>query len=176
MKPEEPKAKVPLDASDFVPGRGSVNDGSLQWNCTSCTMINHLSDLACVCCRSDAPAEVLSKSGSWRCSVCTFVDRTAAGACPMCGMPRPAEMAASLLHCSPNGQELKSSDTAHSKAAQRVAVPLGEKDECDVCFERPKAVAFLCGHRFCEVCGFHTKITACPTCQAPITNRIRLFS
>jgi hypothetical protein len=44
---------------------------------------------------------------------------------------------------------------------------------CDICIENPKRIAFRCGHVTCEDCA--PKLTACPTCRKPITDRIKLF-
>jgi len=44
---------------------------------------------------------------------------------------------------------------------------------CDICIENPKRIAFRCGHVTCEDCA--PKLTDCPTCRKPITDRIKLF-
>jgi hypothetical protein len=44
---------------------------------------------------------------------------------------------------------------------------------CAVCLDRPKQIAFLCGHQACELCA--PLFTECHTCRTPITGRIRLF-
>lgn len=49
-----------------------------------------------------------------------------------------------------------------------------EKDRsCVVCLERPKQVAFLCGHQACLECS--PLFQECPTCRLPIQGRIQLF-
>ena len=47
------------------------------------------------------------------------------------------------------------------------------KPICDICIEKPKQIAFRCGHVMCEECS--PKLTICPTCRVPITDRIKLY-
>ncbi|XP_077527293.1 E3 ubiquitin-protein ligase MIB2-like [Haemaphysalis longicornis] len=44
---------------------------------------------------------------------------------------------------------------------------------CGVCCERPRDVAFSCGHRACAQCARHFQ--TCPWCRKPITSRIALY-
>lgn len=44
---------------------------------------------------------------------------------------------------------------------------------CAVCMDRPKQIAFLCGHQACEQCS--PLFTECHTCRTPIEGRIRLY-
>lgn len=49
-----------------------------------------------------------------------------------------------------------------------------EKDKsCAVCLDRPKQVAFLCGHQACLQCS--PLLQECHTCRQPIQGRIQLF-
>ena len=51
---------------------------------------------------------------------------------------------------------------------------LEEKIECQICFERPKAVAFIpCGHQTCELCA--GKVTECYWCRIPIERLLNLY-
>lgn len=45
---------------------------------------------------------------------------------------------------------------------------------CSLCMERPKAVAFGCGHQTCSNCS-DAHQDSCPFCRQPISSRIRLF-
>lgn len=62
---------------------------------------------------------------------------------------------------------------------QHTVSPLVRKSEpaqtniCDICMEAPKRVAFRCGHIMCEDCS--PKLTVCPTCRVPVTDRIKLY-
>ncbi|WCJ28620.1 Copine (Calcium-dependent phospholipid-binding protein) family [Euphorbia peplus] len=45
---------------------------------------------------------------------------------------------------------------------------------CPICLTNGKDLAFNCGHMTCRDCG--TKVSNCPICRRPITNRLRLFA
>ena len=44
---------------------------------------------------------------------------------------------------------------------------------CTICMERPKTVAFLCGHRACVVCV--DGLRSCHMCRVPIQQKINLY-
>ena len=44
---------------------------------------------------------------------------------------------------------------------------------CTICMERPKTVAFLCGHRACNVCV--ETLRSCHMCRVPIQQKINLY-
>lgn len=44
---------------------------------------------------------------------------------------------------------------------------------CQVCMDKPKNVAFNCGHQSCENCSVN--LQACPYCRSTITSRIKLY-
>ena len=44
---------------------------------------------------------------------------------------------------------------------------------CTICMERPKTVAFLCGHRACTVCV--ETLRSCHMCRVPIQQKINLY-
>ena len=44
---------------------------------------------------------------------------------------------------------------------------------CTICMERPKTVAFLCGHRACAVCV--DGLRSCHMCRNPIVQKINLY-
>ena len=44
---------------------------------------------------------------------------------------------------------------------------------CTICMERPKTVAFLCGHRACIVCV--DGLRSCHMCRVPIQQKINLY-
>lgn len=44
---------------------------------------------------------------------------------------------------------------------------------CSVCLDKPRTLAFGCGHIVCVTCG--PQLTICPMCRAPVTSRIKLF-
>ena len=64
-----------------------------------------------------------------------------------------------------------------SEDARRAAVATTSTNECVVCHDRPLEVAFGCGH-FCTCveCGISAKISKCPICRAPVTDRRRIFA
>ena len=64
-----------------------------------------------------------------------------------------------------------------SEDARRAAIATTSTNECVVCHERPLEVAFGCGH-FCTCveCGISAKISKCPICRAPVTDRRRIFA
>ena len=45
---------------------------------------------------------------------------------------------------------------------------------CCICLDRPKNLAFQCGHQTCSACA--TQLSDCPTCRVPITTRTTLFN
>ena len=44
---------------------------------------------------------------------------------------------------------------------------------CTICMERPKTIAFLCGHRTCAVCV--ETLRCCHMCRLPISQKINLY-
>lgn len=67
-------------------------------------------------------------------------------------------------------QEAAKQAAAAEKAASEKAA---EKAGCSLCMERPRSMAFGCGHQTCEPCGI--KLTQCPFCRIDITAKIKLF-
>ena len=52
------------------------------------------------------------------------------------------------------------------------------KDEmlCGVCLTNEKDTALVpCGHTFCHICANNSRITICPICRTPISNRQRFY-
>uniref|UniRef100_A0A2P2K762 RING-type domain-containing protein n=1 Tax=Rhizophora mucronata TaxID=61149 RepID=A0A2P2K762_RHIMU len=45
---------------------------------------------------------------------------------------------------------------------------------CPICLTKGKDLAFGCGHMTCRDCG--SRVSACPICRQPISNRLRLFT
>ncbi|KAJ7982105.1 E3 ubiquitin-protein ligase RGLG2 [Quillaja saponaria] len=45
---------------------------------------------------------------------------------------------------------------------------------CPICLTNGKDLAFNCGHMTCRDCG--SRLTNCPICRQPITNRLRVFT
>ncbi len=64
-----------------------------------------------------------------------------------------------------------------SEDARRAAIATTSTNECVVCHERPLEVAFGCGH-FCTCveCGISAKLSKCPICRAPVTERRRIYA
>lgn len=62
-----------------------------------------------------------------------------------------------------------------SSAAPRPSAPPVENTDnsCSVCLDKPRDMAFGCGHIVCTTCG--PKLTLCPICRTPISSRIKLF-
>jgi hypothetical protein len=46
---------------------------------------------------------------------------------------------------------------------------------CHICMERPRDVAFNCGHTVCKSCSSDQRMIACPVCRVAITTRIALY-
>eukprot|EP00966_Prymnesium_polylepis_P125091 2892817-Prymnesium_polylepis.1 len=63
---------------------------------------------------------------------------------------------------------------AHEIVASRIAEQRSSERNCAVCLDRPKKVAFGCGHQACEECA--PRQTQCHTCRARIKQRINLFA
>ncbi|KAL3861794.1 hypothetical protein ACJMK2_007813 [Sinanodonta woodiana] len=57
---------------------------------------------------------------------------------------------------------------------QRKLNEMEENILCNICMERRRNLAFLCGHTVCNVCGDALK--NCHMCRKPITKKIPLFS
>ncbi|XP_062506167.1 E3 ubiquitin-protein ligase MIB2-like isoform X2 [Corticium candelabrum] len=67
-----------------------------------------------------------------------------------------------------NGQEMVVTNEPRGDDRDR------DRDEtCCICMERPREVAFLCGHRTCRQCS--DMIHECPMCRERITKRIVLY-
>ena len=67
----------------------------------------------------------------------------------------------------------KSNLASDSTMARR----LNEMEEnimCSICMERPRNMAFLCGHTVCSDCGDELKV--CHMCRKPIHKKIQLYS
>jgi len=63
-----------------------------------------------------------------------------------------------------------------AEALRRQLDDLKESLECAVCMERPATIALSCGHCYCcDAACVSAKVQACPTCQAPILTRTKLF-
>lgn len=58
-------------------------------------------------------------------------------------------------------------------ALQQQLQALRDKTLCQVCMDRKKNCAFLCGHGTCQLCA--DKITECPICRKPVGQKIILF-
>ena len=77
-------------------------------------------------------------------------------------------------------QKVKSSllslEDRHRKVLQDKLDELGgspSTNKCAICYERPKEIAFQCGHQSCTACS--ASISSCHTCRARILQRIRLY-
>jgi hypothetical protein len=46
---------------------------------------------------------------------------------------------------------------------------------CHICMERPRDVAFNCGHTVCKSCSSDQRMVACTVCRVAITTRISLY-
>ncbi|XP_032233769.2 E3 ubiquitin-protein ligase MIB2 isoform X1 [Nematostella vectensis] len=50
---------------------------------------------------------------------------------------------------------------------------LEDKSQCPICMDKPRTVAFLCGHGTCSECC--QSLRNCPFCRKPIEKKINLF-
>jgi len=63
-----------------------------------------------------------------------------------------------------------------AEVLRRQLEDLHESLECAMCMERPAAIALSCGHCYCcDAACVSANMQACPTCQAPILTRTKLF-
>ena len=87
----------------------------------------------------------------------------------------PEDMASALAAFSAEAAAL--SHKLVSEEARRAAIATTSTNECVVCHERPLEVAFGCGH-FCTCveCGISAKLSKCPICRAPVTERRRIYA
>lgn len=159
-----------MSPSQPLPGDGS-------WLCTRCTYVN--------------PAAASSPPGK---------GATAAGGgggqqqCGMCGGPRfgPAG-AASLSAANGGGGSGDPTDfgnvsksgaaaaatasgaagAASSGTAEKELERMREAQNCLICMERPKNMAFQCGHTSCEECG--KQLGVCHICRQLVVTRIKLY-
>eukprot|EP00004_Rigifila_ramosa_P018700 TRINITY_DN467_c0_g1_i6.p1 TRINITY_DN467_c0_g1~~TRINITY_DN467_c0_g1_i6.p1 ORF type:complete len:434 (+),score=95.10 TRINITY_DN467_c0_g1_i6:2041-3342(+) len=60
-----------------------------------------------------------------------------------------------------------------SRAPAAPAAPNPEDNQCQICMEKPRDMAFSCGHIVCESCS--ASMRACPFCRQPIQSRLRLY-
>lgn len=71
--------------------------------------------------------------------------------------------------------EMQSREQAkRAKRAEQKANNNNNNNNCCVCYESAAKCALQCGHLLCRVCADQVKL--CPTCRAPITQRIDLFA
>ena len=74
-----------------------------------------------------------------------------------------------ILHCYTG----KSSTSESEAAGGETLTATGEEQNCGICLENPKNVAFMCGHRVCDKCA--PQLRDCPMCRVKITHTIRLY-
>lgn len=76
-------------------------------------------------------------------------------------------------------EELASQAAAAMDSIQKaVSEKKDQATRCPVCMDRPKMLAFQCGHRVCTTCGdaeAQRPLTQCPECRATIMQRLPLF-
>ncbi|KAI5674824.1 hypothetical protein M9H77_15188 [Catharanthus roseus] len=53
------------------------------------------------------------------------------------------------------------------------SIPEERNQVCPICLSNGKDLAFGCGHMTCRDCG--SRLSNCPICRLPITNRLRLY-
>lgn len=140
----------------FVPCAG---EHALHFSCLR-TWLEKAS--TCPSCRFQLPTQTRAEAEAE--AIDALVDksidamaRLTAASLERCQTPRPTTSGAS---------ELIADLTNRAEA-------LEEQLRCDVCEDAPKAIAFQCGHRFCEACA--AQVQRCPTCRAEVTLRIRCF-
>ena len=66
-------------------------------------------------------------------------------------------------------------DNSPSKARE-VPVEEDERNLCNICLERRKDTAFLCGHQACSLCAEELPNNLCHICRKPIERKIPLYS
>ena len=59
------------------------------------------------------------------------------------------------------------------EAEEAAAAGLAEQQACSVCLDRPKDMAFGCGHRLCAACAMLQP--SCPECRAVVVLRLQLY-
>lgn len=117
--------------------------------------------------------------GQWRCR-CGAVNLPTSQACFHCRQPPvvtglPPDMAPQQPAAVP--APVQTSSTGGSAAASSASTTAGAGSEdatCPVCLDRPKNMAFQCGHLVCRTCG--PSLSNCPICRQAITQRIPLYT
>ncbi|XP_022104151.1 E3 ubiquitin-protein ligase MIB2-like isoform X2 [Acanthaster planci] len=77
----------------------------------------------------------------------------------------------------PRHKELATATHPSSKEVQELRMKMQELEDaqlCNICMERKRDTAFLCGHSTCKKCAKPLK--QCPICRKPITKKIMLFT
>jgi len=66
-------------------------------------------------------------------------------------------------------------DTLHSLLSLQAHVrEIEDANMCAICLEKPRNVAFMCGHGTCAECA--SSLEVCPMCRKPIDKKITLFN
>ncbi|KAM7427181.1 SMC5-SMC6 complex localization factorprotein 1 [Porites harrisoni] len=66
-------------------------------------------------------------------------------------------------------------ETLHSLLSLQAHVrEIEDANMCAICLEKPRNVAFLCGHGTCVECA--SSLEVCPMCRKPIDKKITLFN
>jgi len=87
---------------------------------------------------------------------------------------RSTEMNPPILPSAPKEDEVYDGVSALSALTPPpAATPSALDRSCPVCLDRPKAIAFLCGHQACLECS--PLLNECHSCRRLIEGRIRLF-
>lgn len=66
-------------------------------------------------------------------------------------------------------------ETLHSLLSLQAHVrEIEDANMCAICLEKPRNVAFMCGHGTCAECS--SSLEVCPMCRKPIDKKITLFN
>ena len=106
--------------------------------------------------------------------------------------PAPARLQVQQLHAEPDALEVLASSELEElegkldgsmravrealmtrKVVEAARRSSSEQNQCTLCMEAARSVAFSCGHQSCEPCS--AKLAACPFCRVTISAKIRLY-
>lgn len=71
------------------------------------------------------------------------------------------------------GSQLNETEMLALRELERRLQEMEDTHNCGICLERPRKVAFLCGHSACTQCAH--SLAVCHMCRKPIKQKIDLY-
>ena len=79
------------------------------------------------------------------------------------------------IQSDPSEKDEKYLETLHNLLSLQNRVrEIEDANTCAICLEKPRNMAFLCGHGTCVECA--EALEVCPMCRKPIVQKIKLFT